>query len=122
MDYTVHGILQARILEWVAYPFSSGSSWPRTQTGVSHIISQYKLYQDIEYSFLCYTLRASQVALVVKNSSANAGDIRDACLIPGLGRSPGEGNGNPLQYSCLGNPMDRGAWRPTIHEVAKSQT
>ena len=43
-------------------------------------------------------------------------------LIPGLGRSPGEGNGNPLQYSCLGNPMDRGAWRATIHGVTKSQT
>ena len=54
---------------------------------------------------------ASQVALVVKNLPANAGDIRDANLIPGWARSPGEGNGNPLQYSCLGNPMDRGAYR-----------
>ena len=50
-----------------------------------------------------------QVVLVVKNSPANAGDIRDAGLIPGSERSPGEGNGNPLQYSCLRNPMDRGA-------------
>ena len=50
----------------------------------------------------------SQVALIVKNLPANAGDIRDAGSIPGLGRSPGEGNGNPLQYSCLGIPMDRG--------------
>ena len=47
--------------------------------------------------------------VVVKNPFANAGDIRDSGLIPGLGRSPGEGNGNPLQYSSLGNPMDRGA-------------
>ena len=55
--------------------------------------------------------RASQVAQsVVKNPSANAGDARDADLIPGLGRSPGGGNGNPLQYSCLENSMDRGAW------------
>ena len=54
--------------------------------------------------------RASQVALVVKNPPANAGDIKDAGLIPGLGRSPGEGNGNTLQYSCLENPMNRGAW------------
>ena len=53
---------------------------------------------------------ASQVALVVKNLPANAGDIRDAGSIPGLGSSPGEGNGNPLQYSCQENPMDRGAW------------
>ena len=52
---------------------------------------------------------ASQVALVAKNPSANAVDIRDIGLIPGLGRCPGEGNGNPLQYSCLENPMDRGA-------------
>ena len=51
----------------------------------------------------------SQVALVVKNPPANAGDIRDVRLIPGLGRSPGGGHGNSLQYSCLGNPMDRGA-------------
>ena len=52
---------------------------------------------------------ASQVVLVVKNPPANAGDVRDVGLIPGWGRSPGEGHGNPLQYSCLENPMDRGA-------------
>ena len=51
---------------------------------------------------------ASQMVLVVKNLPANAGDIRHVGLIPGLGRSPGEGHGNPLQYSCLENPMDRG--------------
>ena len=56
---------------------------------------------------------------MVKNPSANAGDMS---LIPGLGRSPGEGNGNPLQYSCLENPMDRGAWWSTVHGVGKSQT
>ena len=50
------------------------------------------------------------MALLVKNLPATAGDLRDACLIPGAGRSPGEGNGNPLQYSCLENSMDRGAW------------
>ena len=54
---------------------------------------------------------------MVKNPSANAGDIRDAGLIPGSGRSSGEGNGNPLQYSCLENPVDRGAWRATVHGV-----
>ena len=53
---------------------------------------------------------ASQVALVVKNPSANAGDKRDVTLTPVSGRSPGRGHGNPLQYSCLENPMDRGAW------------
>ena len=59
---------------------------------------------------------------VVKNPPANAGDARDVGLIPGWGRSPGGGNGNPLQFSCLENPMDRGAWWATIHRVRKSQT
>ena len=57
---------------------------------------------------------------MVKNLPATAEDIRDVGSIPGLGRSPGEGNGNPLQYSCLGNPMDRGAWRAIVCRVAKS--
>ena len=55
----------------------------------------------------------------VKNAAANAGD---ASLIPGSGRSPREGNGNPLQYSCLGNPMDTRAWWATVYRVAKDQT
>ena len=59
------------------------------------------------------------VAQMVKYPPANAGD---AGLVPGLGRSPGEGNGNPLQYSCLENPMERGAWWATVYGVAKSQT
>ena len=59
---------------------------------------------------------------VVKNLPISAGDARDVGSIPGSGRYPGEGNGNPLQYSCLGNPMDRGAWWATVHVVAKSQT
>ena len=60
--------------------------------------------------------------VVVKNPFANAGDIRDSGLIPGLGRSPGEGNGNPFQYSCLENPMDREAWWATVRRVTNSQT
>ena len=59
---------------------------------------------------------------MVKNPSAHEGDVRDADLIPGSGRSPGGGHGNPLQYSCLENPMDRGAWRATVHRVTKSRT
>ena len=59
---------------------------------------------------------------VVKNLPANAGDIRDVALIPGLERSPEEGHGNPLQYSCLENPMDRGSWWATVHRVTKSWT
>ena len=59
---------------------------------------------------------------MVKNPPANAGDVRDAGSIPGSGKSPGGGHGNPLQYSCLENPLDRGAWRAPLHEVIKSQT
>ena len=56
---------------------------------------------------------------VIKNPPANAGDSRDVSSIPGSGRSPGRGNGNPLQYSCLGNPKDRGAWWAAVHGVTK---
>ena len=66
--------------------------------------------------------RTSQVALVVKKLLANAEDIKDACSIPGLGRCPGGGHGNPLQYSYLKNPMNRGTWRAMVHGVAKSWT
>ena len=59
---------------------------------------------------------------VVKNLPANAGDIGDSCVIPGSGRSPGGGNGNPPQYSCLENPMDRGAWRAAVDRATKSRT
>ena len=62
------------------------------------------------------------MALVVKKPSADARNVRDMGLIPGLGRSPGEGNGYPLQYSCLENPMDRGAWRAAVHGVAEGWT
>ena len=59
---------------------------------------------------------------VVRNPPANAADVRDAGSIPGLGRSPGGGHGNPLQYSCLENSMDGGAWRVMVHRVTNSQT
>ena len=62
------------------------------------------------------------MALVVKKMLANAGDERDVGLTPGSGRSPGVGNGDSLQYSCLKNSMDRGAWWTTVHGAAKSQT
>jgi len=65
---------------------------------------------------------ASQLALMVKNLLAHAGDIRDVSLIPGSERSLGGGHGNPSQYSCLENPMDRGAWQATVHRVTKSWT
>ena len=62
------------------------------------------------------------MVLVVKNPPANAGDARDVGLMPGSGRSPGVGNGNPFQYSCLENLMDRRAWEVTVHGATKSQT
>ena len=65
---------------------------------------------------------AFQVALVVKNLPANAGDEGDADWIPGLGRSPRGGNGKPLQYACQDNPKDRGAWQATIHVVSQGWT
>ena len=62
------------------------------------------------------------MSLVVKNQSANAGDMRGAVSVPELGRCPGGGHGNPLQYSCLENPIDRGAWQATVHERACMHT
>ena len=62
------------------------------------------------------------MALLVKGLSTNAEDIRDAGLIPGSGRSPGGEHCNPLQFSCLENPMDRGAWQATVHGITKSWT
>ena len=67
-------------------------------------------------------LQDFQMAVVVKNMSVNAKDIRDMGSIPGLGRSPRGGHGNPLQYSCLENPMERGEWWATVHRITKSQT
>ena len=73
-----------------------------------------------DYSILFYSW-GFQVLLVIKSLFANSGDARDAGSIPGSGRSPGGGSDDPLQHSCLGKPMDRGAWPATVHGVAKSQ-
>ena len=62
---------------------------------------------------------ASQIVLVVKNPPGNVGDTRDVGSIPGSGKSPGKGHGNPFQYSCLKNPMDRGTWWATVYGTAK---
>ena len=75
------------------------------------------------FVFFCWSLiKNFPSGAVVKNPPAKAGDARDLGSIPGSGRSPGEGNGNPLQCSCLGNPMDRRAWQATVHGVTESQT
>ena len=81
------------------------------------------IWKQWHYKYVIFiTSWASQVALVVKSPPTSAGDIRNACSVPGLARSPGGGHGNPLQYSCLGNPMDRGAWWVTVQKVTKSWT
>ena len=80
---------------------------------------------DLQILLLAYWFgytEASQVAQVVKNLPANAGDIRDSGSVPGWERSLGGGHGNSLQYSCLENPVDRAAWWAAVHEVAKSWT
>ena len=90
------------------------------------LICIYLLTTDIEHTFMsfwasAYPFWASQMLLAVKNPPANPGDIRDMGSIPGLGRSPGGEHGNPLQYSCLENTMDREASWATVFGVAKSQ-
>ena len=96
---STRGIFKARILEWVTISFCTDSA-----------------HQYVSGSF------ASQVSLVVKNTAVNAGDAREVDSIPGSGRYPEGEHGNPLQYSCLENPMDRRAWWATDHRVSKSQT
>ena len=81
-----------------------------------------EMTEQLNWTELKYVKGVSQVVLVIKNLHAHAGDTRDMSLTPGSGRSPGEEHGNPLQYPCLENPMDRGAWRATIHWVAKNWT
>ena len=80
----------------------------------------------VQWLRLCLAMQGVQaqslLALVVKNTPANAGDIRDVGSIPGSGKSPGGEHSNPLQCSCLENPMDGGAWRATVYRVAKSRT
>ena len=74
------------------------------------------------HSYHLHPFQGFPVGAVVKNPCAKAEGARDAGLNPGSGRCPEEGNGNPLQYSCLENPMDRGAWRATVQGVTKTQT
>ena len=114
---------------YLGIPMDKGA-WQATVLGVIEELDTTYWLNNINISERlnrCYDaltlLWASQVMLVVKNVPANGGDVkRDVGLIPGLGRFPGGGHGIPLQYSCLENPTDRGAWRATVHRVEKSQT
>ena len=135
--YIVHGILQARILEWVDFPFSRGSSQPRDPTQIGSHIAGNSLPAEpqgkpkntglgslslLQWIFptqesnwglpYCRQILYQSGKPDGKESTCNEGDLGS---IPGSGRSPGEGNGNPLQYSCLENSMDREAWQGTVH-------
>ena len=79
-------------------------------------------FQIVTYYFFNMPFRGLSWWLGGKDSAWNVGDARDAGFIPGSGRYPGGGNGNPLQYFCLENPMDRGIWWATIHRITQSQT
>ena len=88
---------------------------------IQFLVNGYVYNQRLYFSVMNSYILASQVVLLVKNPHVNAGNIRDVGLIPGSGRSSGGGHGNPLHYSCLENPMHRGAWWATVHRIAKSQ-
>ena len=105
-------VLPMNIQGWFPLGLTGGVSWQ--SKALSRVFSNTTVQKHQFFS------AASRVVLVVKDPPANAGDIRDAVSIPGLGRSPGEGNDNPLQYSCLGNPMDRETWQAVIHRVTNS--
>ena len=111
---SVRGIPQARILEWVAVPFSKGSSWSRSLSSLAD-----SLLSEPPTLVLNNKDRLFKWSSV-RNPPTNVGDSGDPCSILGSGRSPGRGNGNTLQYSCLENSMDRGGIQS--HGVPKSQT
>ena len=102
----------------------SGYLWVESIGNCSSFFSTYFyifIFKFYLFLFLAM-LGASQMSLVVKNPPPNAGDLRNMGSIPGSGRSPGGGNSNPFQFSCLENPMDRRAWRVMVHRVEESQT
>ena len=136
---SIHGIFQARVLEWVAISFSRGSSLSRDWIGLPHcrqllyhlshqgsqlitgmVSAKFLWHQGSLLIFAGpYSWKGFPAGSDGKESACKAGDLG---LIPGLGRSPREGNGYPLQYSCLGNSMYRGAWQSTVYGVTKSRT
>ena len=120
---SVHEIFQAMILEWVAISFSRGSSQPRVKPrspALQADSSPIELQGKPHFVLILYS--SFPGGSRGKEPTAISGDLRDVGWIPWLGRSPGGGHGNPLQYSCLENSMDRGAWRAAVHRVRKSQT
>ena len=109
---------QGLLLQWCLWSQPSTGSRTRRLNSCGSLALEHRLNS-------CGAQRlaeSSQIALVVKNLPVNAGDIRDAGSIPGSRRFPGEGHGNPFQYSCLENSMDRGAWQAEVHSITHSQT
>ena len=139
---SVHGIFQAIVLEWIAISFSRGSSRPRDPTQVSLIVDRHftiwatgevlkhtvinliinMLSEYVGLRYLWHIQTVSLEDINSKESTCNSGDTGYMSLIPRSGRTPGGGNGNLFQYSCLKNPIDRGAWWATIHGIIKSET
>ena len=99
----------------------SGSWWWAGRPGTLRFMGSQRVRHDWATELNWCTM-ACQVVLVIKNPPANAGDVKDTGLMPGSERSPRGGHGNPLQYSCLENPMDKGAWWATVHRVTNNRT
>ena len=129
MDYTVHGIFQASILKWVAFPFSRGifptqgsnPGLPHCRKGSPRILEWVGHPMDLPDPGI-EPGQVDSLPTELSEGKEFAYSSGDPGSIPESGRSPGEGHDNPLQYSCPGNPMDRGAWWSTVHDVTKNQT
>ena len=130
-------ILQSVREIWISFPSPFPSHQKGQKPGIPKHLLDFKWHGTLELLFeteikcsavyvcVCVSVcvhTLPQIALDSTHLPINARDIRDVGSIPGSGRSPGGGHVNPLQYSCLGNPMDRGTWRATIHGITKSQT
>ena len=117
-SHKLQGLLWVKNHRWSSHCLiyqQEQQPWAREEAAFANVVSSDSHKRNISIYF-----SASQVTLVVRNPSASAGDIRNTSSVPWwLGRSPGGGHGNPLQYSCLENPVDRGVWQATVHGVAK---
>ena len=124
---SIHGILQSRIYSLLqAILPTQGSNPGLPHCRWIHLSTKLKYKEtwskQVDLLLRLYFFRASQVVQLIKNPPANTRDTRDTVSIPGSAGSPEVGNSNPLLYSCLENPMDRGAWRAIVHGDVKSQT
>ena len=130
--FLITGLLRRLLLLWHTTGLAVGPQLLslRLCSSSAHVLCQLRKIQSGSCSYQalshlqssCITSMGFPGGSVGKESTCNAGAARDSGLIPGSGRSPGGGRGNPLRYSCLENPMDRGAWQATVHGVTKSRT